>query len=48
MKLNDFIKKDSNTKSSNYKVVVGNSPKEQELAKEASKVTVLAPELVPL
>ena len=41
MKLNDFIKKDSNTKSSNYKVVVGNSPKEQELAKEASKVTVL-------
>ena len=41
MKLNDFIKKDSNTKSSNYKVVVGNSPKEQELAKEASKVTIL-------
>ena len=40
MKLNDFIKKDSNTKSSNYKVVVGNSPKEQELAKEASKVTL--------
>jgi len=41
MKLNDFIKKDSNTKASNYKVVVGNSPKEQELAKEASKVTIL-------
>jgi len=41
MKLNDFIKKDNNTKASNYKVVVGNSPKEQELAKEASKVTIL-------
>ena len=41
MKLNDFIKKDNNTKASNYKVVVGNSPKEQELAKEASKATVL-------
>jgi len=41
MKLNDFIKKDINTKASNYKVVVGNSPKEQELAKEASKVTIL-------
>ena len=36
MKLNDFIKKDSNTKSSNYKVVVGNTPKEQELQKQAS------------
>ena len=36
MKLNDFIKKDNNTKSSNYKVVVGNTPKEQELQKQAS------------
>jgi len=41
MKLNDFIKKDNNTKASNYKVVVGNSPKEQELAKQASKVVIL-------
>jgi len=41
MKLNDFIKKDNITKPSTYKVVMGDSPKEQELAKEASKVTIL-------
>ena len=41
MKLNDFIKHDPIPKRSGYKVVMGNSPKEQELAKEASKVTSL-------
>tara|TARA_R110002124_G_scaffold47962_2_gene141946 strand:+ start:2721 stop:3710 length:990 start_codon:yes stop_codon:yes gene_type:complete len=41
MRLNDFVKKDDIKKQSAYKVVVGNSPKEQELAKEASKVTSL-------
>jgi len=41
MKLNDFIKQDPIPKRSGYKVVMGNSPKEQELAKEASKVTSL-------
>ena len=41
MKLNDFIKQEPPYKKSNYKVVIGNSPKEQELAKEASKVTGL-------
>ena len=41
MKLNDFIKKDNITKPSNYKVVVGNSPKEQQLEKQASQVVVL-------
>jgi len=41
MRLNDFVKKDDIKKQSAYKVVVGNSPKEQELAKEALKVTSL-------
>ena len=41
MKLNDFIKQDPSPKKSGYRVVVGNSPKEQELAKEASKVISL-------
>ena len=41
MKLNDFIKKDNIKKPSNYKVVVGNSPKEQQLEKQASQVVVL-------
>jgi len=41
MKLNDFIKQEPTPKKSGYKVVVGNSPKEQELAKEALKVTGL-------
>ena len=41
MRLNDFVKKDDIKKQSAYKVVVGNSPKEQELAKEALKVTGL-------
>ena len=45
MRLNDFIKKDITKKPSGYKVVVGNSPKEQELAKEASKVTILESKL---
>ncbi len=41
MKLNDFIKQDPTPRKSGYKVVVGDSPKEQELAKEASKVVAL-------
>jgi len=41
MKLNDFIKQDPIPKKSGYKVVMGDSPKEQELAKEASRVTAL-------
>ena len=40
MKISDFMKKEDSKKSS-YKVVVGNSPKEQQLEKEASKVVVL-------
>ena len=41
MKLNDFIKQEPTPKKSGYKVVVGNTPKEQQLEKEASKVVVL-------
>ena len=41
MKLNDFIKQDPTPKKSGYKVVVGNTPKEQQLEKQASKVVVL-------
>ena len=41
MKLNDFIKQDPTPKKSGYKVVVGNTPKEQELEKKASQAVVL-------
>ena len=41
MKLNDFIKQDPTPKKSGYKVVVGNTPKEQQLEKQASKVVIL-------
>ena len=41
MKLNDFIKQDPTPKKSGYKVVVGNTPKEQELEKQASQAVVL-------
>ena len=41
MKLNDFIKQNPTPKKSGYKVVVGNTPKEQQLEKQASKVVVL-------
>ena len=41
MKLNDFIKQDPTPKKSGYKVVVGNTPKEQELEKQASQAAVL-------
>ena len=48
MKLNDFIKQESVSKKSNYKVVIGNSPKEQELTKVAGKVEGLSGELQEL
>ena len=41
MKLNDFIKQDPTPKKTGYKVVVGNTPKEQELEKQASQAVVL-------
>tara|TARA_R100001480_G_scaffold136045_2_gene133182 strand:+ start:1299 stop:2291 length:993 start_codon:yes stop_codon:yes gene_type:complete len=41
MKLNDFIKQEPTPKKSGYKVVVGNTPKERELEKQASQVVVL-------
>jgi len=41
MKLNDFIKQEPTPKKSGYKVVVGNTPKEQELEKQASQAAVL-------
>ena len=41
MKLNDFIKQEPTPKKSGYKVVVGNTPKEQELEKKASQAAVL-------
>ena len=41
MKLNDFIKQEPTPKKSGYKVVVGNTPKEQELEKKASQVVGL-------
>jgi len=41
MKLNDFIKQDPTPKKSGYKVVVGDTPKEQQLEKEASQAAVL-------
>ena len=41
MKLNDSIKQDPTPKKSGYKVVVGNTPKEQELEKKASQAVVL-------
>ena len=41
MKLNDFIKQNPAPKKSGYKVVVGNTPKEQQLEKEASQAAVL-------
>ena len=41
MKLNDFIKQDPTPKKSGYKVVVGNTPKERELEKQASQAVVL-------
>ena len=41
MKLNDFIKQDPIPKKSGYKVVVGDTPKEQQLEKEASQAAVL-------
>ena len=40
MKISDFMKKEDSKKSS-YKVVVGNTPKEQELEKQASQAVVL-------
>jgi len=41
MKLNDFIKQEPTPKKSGYKVVVGDTPKEQQLEKEASQAAVL-------
>ena len=41
MKLNDFIKQEPTPKKSGYKVVVGNTPKERELEKQASQAAVL-------
>ena len=48
MKLGDFIKQEDVKKTSSYKVVVGDSPKEQELQKEASKVESLSQNLQDL
>tara|TARA_R110002020_G_scaffold475704_1_gene711827 strand:- start:207 stop:1205 length:999 start_codon:yes stop_codon:yes gene_type:complete len=48
MKLGDFIKQEDVKRTSSYKVVVGNSPKEQELKKEASKVESLSQNLQDL
>lgn len=41
MKIKDFIKQEPTPKKSGYKVVVGDTPKEQQLEKQASQAAVL-------
>ena len=41
MKKKDFIKQEPTPKKSGYKVVVGDTPKEQQLEKQASQAAVL-------